>query len=467
MDKIIDKKFYLKLFLITIISVILLTNIFSEKTYRLHAFEFDISYHFRPSGRTIIVLPPIGRISAETHNFPVELMFRLGNIDLNLLHEMVQNSEEFYDFLFQKGRELLLYYILRLSLIVLIGTILILIFTYTKKIKALFLAGIFSLAILFFSFAFTYYTYETEAYQHPEYFGTVEAAPWMIGLIEESLFKIEELSQKLKLMAENVYIVFEKIEGLEPLGLTNGDLIILHVSDIHNNVAAISFIEQMVKNFEVDFIIDTGDLVDYGTPVEVGLIRGIDELGIPYIFIPGNHDSPQVISALHNMDNVIVLDEQVTINGLRIVGIDDPLSKTTEFRSPDPGEIEEYTNRLKEKISNQKEVPHIIAVHNHRIAQAVEGMAALVLHGHTHRKEIYRGEDFLRINAGTTGASGIRSLETTVGTPPYSMVLLRLEEEDDDNYRLLAIDTIEIQDRESGFTLNRHLLNIPLIMEKD
>ena len=40
---------------------------------------------------------------------------------------------------------------------------------------------------------------------------------------------------------------------------------VLHVSDIHNNPVAFDFMEQIINNFNVDFVIDTGDITDYGT----------------------------------------------------------------------------------------------------------------------------------------------------------------------------------------------------------
>ena len=46
----------------------------------------------------------------------------------------------------------------------------------------------------------------------------------------------------------------------------------------------------------MDLVIDTGDLTDYGTAIETGLAGQIKTTkGVPYLFIPGNHDSPEVI----------------------------------------------------------------------------------------------------------------------------------------------------------------------------
>ena len=66
---------------------------------------------------------------------------------------------------------------------------------------------------------------------------------------------------------------------------------ILHISDIHNNVAAMNFVQELAADFHADAVIDTGDLTDYGLPVEATLSKGLARLPMPYLFVAGNHDS--------------------------------------------------------------------------------------------------------------------------------------------------------------------------------
>ena len=86
---------------------------------------------------------------------------------------------------------------------------------------------------------------------------------------------------------------------------------VLHVSDIHNNPVAFDFMEQIINNFNVDFVIDTGDITDYGTFGRFGDKR-LAQLPIEYIFVSVNHDSPKIIELVNNIDNVLVLDDETT-----------------------------------------------------------------------------------------------------------------------------------------------------------
>ena len=53
-----------------------------------------------------------------------------------------------------------------------------------------------------------------------------------------------------------------------------------------------------------DLIIDTGDLTDWGTPLEAEIITRIEELAIPYLFAAGNHEAPDVLARLGQTSNV-------------------------------------------------------------------------------------------------------------------------------------------------------------------
>ena len=79
---------------------------------------------------------------------------------------------------------------------------------------------------------------------------------------------MDQLGDQIQSLAANLYTVFNQIENLKNVGVLTSDLNILHVSDIHNHPVAYDFIGQVVATFPIDVIIDTGDLTDWGTPLE-------------------------------------------------------------------------------------------------------------------------------------------------------------------------------------------------------
>ena len=66
---------------------------------------------------------------------------------------------------------------------------------------------------------------------------------------------------------------------------------VLFVSDLHLNPAAWDVIRSVAKQFDVDMIVDSGDLTDHGSAPENAYVDQIATLGAPYVWVRGNHDS--------------------------------------------------------------------------------------------------------------------------------------------------------------------------------
>ncbi len=68
---------------------------------------------------------------------------------------------------------------------------------------------------------------------------------------------------------------------------------LLFVSDIHG-ANQYSLMRTIVQEDSIDAVIDTGDLVNFGTVEEAAaadMFSGIESLGVPYLFVRGNHDA--------------------------------------------------------------------------------------------------------------------------------------------------------------------------------
>ncbi len=112
---------------------------------------------------------------------------------------------------------------------------------------------------------------------------------------------------------------------------------LLFVSDLHDG-NQYSLMRSIVSEEKIDAVVDLGDLVTFGTPEEAaaaGIFSGIESVGVPYLFVRGNHDatSPTDTALLDRMaaiPNVFLLQRssgdytEVTINGVRIAGFNDP-----------------------------------------------------------------------------------------------------------------------------------------------
>jgi predicted phosphodiesterase len=112
---------------------------------------------------------------------------------------------------------------------------------------------------------------------------------------------------------------------------------LLLVSDIHG-ANQYPLMRTIVQQEQIDAVIDTGDLVNFGSVTEAdaaGIFKGIQSLGVPYLFTKGNHDAQSqgdaaLLSRLSRVRNVVLLqpkpDEYTvqSVAGIRIAGFNDP-----------------------------------------------------------------------------------------------------------------------------------------------
>ena len=112
---------------------------------------------------------------------------------------------------------------------------------------------------------------------------------------------------------------------------------VLLVSDIHaGNQYAL--MRTIIEEESIDLVVDAGDLVNFGSVEEgeaTGIFEGIESVGVPYVFVRGNHDATSatdtaVLDRMAEVPNVVLLQDgagdytEVTVGGLRIAGFNDP-----------------------------------------------------------------------------------------------------------------------------------------------
>jgi predicted MPP superfamily phosphohydrolase len=203
---------------------------------------------------------------------------------------------------------------------------------------------------------------------------------------------------------------------------------VLHVSDIHLNPVAWSVIRQVAKQFQIQFVIDTGDLTDHGSSAEEKFANDISKLKIPYVFIRGNHDSAGTERAVRREKNAVVLDNQVKdVGGLRIFGIGDPRftpDKTTRGDDVDAREMLGIGQGAAAQLTASHQAPDVVLVHDPAEGQAFDGTAPLVLSGHMHQRSTRMLPSGTRLFVqGSTGGAGMRGLEHEQPTPIEMSVL--------------------------------------------
>ena len=112
----------------------------------------------------------------------------------------------------------------------------------------------------------------------------------------------------------------------------------LHVSDLHLNPAGVVGDPHRGRPVGIDVVVDTGDITDWGSEPEASFVAEIGRLGVPYVYIRGNHDSTVTATSVAAQPGAVVLDNVVReVGGLRFAGIGDPRFTPDKGSEPTAG----------------------------------------------------------------------------------------------------------------------------------
>lgn len=454
-----------KVLLLSIVLTLILISLLGRMTFSVQGLEFEISLEIFNHGHTEIIIPPVGSLSAPTHLTPLRIKVELLNIDLDVLKRIISANpvaEQLGQEIRRELERIGVMYVFRLVLLAIGAGLLAALLITGRQIRPALWSTATALAVCLLLLGVTAATYNPEKLRQPQFKGALQAAPWAVDLAETAFQRIGVLGEQMQVIATNLYTIFERIDQIQPVKEEPGDLLVLHVSDIHNNPAAHRLIEQILGNFPVDLVIDTGDITDYGTPLEANLLKGLADLKIPYVFVPGNHDSPELSKALGKYAQVQVLTGGVVdIQGLRILALADPALGSRGIAPPETIAIAKAHQEVENIYTQAPAKPHLAAIHNYKVAEPLLGRVPLLLYGHSHQYSIQEEQGTVLINAGTSGGAGLRGLQANKEIP-YSVVLLHFSRDQKNNLTLTAVDTIKVYNLERGFTLDRKMFNLKL-----
>jgi len=304
-------------------------------------------------------------------------------------------------------------------------------------------------------------SYNVNAFREPHFEGPISMAPAAIKMVGNSLDNIDQIKDRTGQVVSNIKNLFANIDSLAVLGnpiKEKETRAILLVSDLHSNMIGVQFMKTLAEHFKVDFIIDAGDITDLGSPLEAGMIEGLRNLDVPHVFVPGNHDTPQIARFLSGIKSTYVLNGgTITLDGLRIYGSPDPLFQLGKVEAKDEEEWDRILNiqtkALRTALQKQGR-PDILVVHNQWVADGLIDEAPLIVTGHTHSLDLEQSDHGVLINPGTTGAAGLRGFYSQTDLP-YSAVIVYVRPK----IGPVAADIIKYDPRSARFSLDRQLLN--------
>ncbi|MDO0927019.1 metallophosphoesterase [Streptomyces sp. TG1A-8] len=405
----------------------------------------------RPSltGGTRINVPPLGALSLDSHVAPVRLDVDVDQLDPLRAQALVDHPERLSGLQDEVAHDVghgALDLALRSCVAVVSGATALGLAVYRRPRRALAAGGL-ALTLLAASGASAYATWNPNSVLEPRFSGLLSSAPSLVGDARSIVTEFDVYQEELARLVTNVTKLYDVTSTLPAYRPDPSTIRVLHVSDIHLNPASWKIIASLVEQYEVDVIVDSGDTMDHGTAAENGFLDPVGELGVPYVWVRGNHDSLSTQRYLRRMKNVHVLDDgrAETVAGLRFAGIGDPQFTPDRSARPGGGAAERLAgDRLATALRDQRAAgtPVDVAVaHEPSAARETDGTVPLVLAGHLHHEgtEVLPYGTRLRVE-GSTGGSGLRAVEGEHPDPIEASILYF----DRAGHRLQAWDSIRL-----------------------
>ncbi|WP_256103777.1 metallophosphoesterase [Streptomyces sp. ODS05-4] len=412
----------------------------------------DTSMTLRPSvsGGTKINVSPLGALELDSHTAPLRLDVDVDQLDPVRAQALVAHPERFGGLqeeitrdVTSGTRELAV----RSIVAVVSGATALGLVVYRRPRRALAAGGL-ALVLLGAAGGAAYATWNPKSVLEPRFSGLLTSAPSVVGDARSIVSEFDVYQKELATLVTNVTKLYDAASTLPTYKPDPGTVRVLQVSDIHLNPAAWEIIRSLVKQYKIDVVVDSGDTMDHGTAAENGFLDPAADLGAPYVWVRGNHDSAATQQYLEKMKGrVHVLDRgrAVTVGGLRIAGVGDP--QFTPDRSvvvADDDDERAAGAELAASLRAQRQAgtPVDIAVaHNPVAARETDGEVPLVLAGHVHRRhtEVMPNGTRLKIE-GSAGGGGLRAVQNEKPEKVRASVLYL----DRDSHHLQAWDEITL-----------------------
>jgi len=385
------------------------------------------------TGGSEVAIPPLGELRVRTHAGPWRLTAEVTRINARDARRIFADPSAVNGLAEQVSGDLssaVRTVVLRSTLAAVSGALLLGVLVFRRRWRRALAAGGVSLAVVLAGGGVAWATFDPKAINEPEYDGLLAGAPGLVGDAQSIVADFEKYEEQLAKLVTNVSRLYDVTSTLPAYRPDPSTVRVLFVSDLHLNPAAWEVIRPVTDQFKIDVIVDAGDISDHGSSAENAFIEPIATLGVPYVWVRGNHDSMLTQAAVAAQPNAVVLDGQSeVVEGLRFLGAGDPRftpDKDTrdEIAPPSVSQVGLGLGSKARSLAAAATPVDVTVVHDGAAATEIDGTVPLVLSGHYHRREqTMLPGGTLSFFQGSTGASGLRGLEKDKPTPVRMSVL--------------------------------------------
>lgn len=429
-------------FAVAVVGAVIGWSLAPSTTMTVGPLEVAVDPQLRLGPATVLELPPVGDVSFDSHLGPLALDLSVRSIDLSGAQALISSPDELAG-LRETAPDAATHAVTSAVLLAIgcasVGAAAAGLLTYRRPRRAL-QCGAVALVPLLGCAALAALSFDARQLSQPTFTGLLSRAPYVLQEGRSTIDRLESYRSGVEDLTRSVATLYSTANQLPGAAPSHGAEVttILHVSDIHLNPQAFDLIRTLVQQFGVQAVVDTGDITTWGTPAESQTLAPIADLGVPYVFVRGNHDSPETAAAVAAMPNATVLDNStVEVAGLRLAGIGDP-TFTPDGQEGSRADSAAAASDLARTIASSRqggEPVDIALIHNPSGVDALMGEVPLVLSGHMHTRATRLDESGTRVMVeGSTGGAGISAGaldRLTRGTPlPLEATLLYFAADD-------------------------------------
>jgi len=380
-----------------------------------------------PGGHVIVPLGPLGRVSFATHTGPVDFE---ANILIDPRTTALPDADDI-----DVGSWRTTFILAKLPWLIAFGVLAVLLAVHgpPKHLAAASAVGVAVTLVSAGVIAFTAVaTFNLDALGNPRYRGPVRDVPRILQLAREIGRDFPGARRNIARAVEGLGRLRADLLAGEPVPAGRA-IRFLVAGDLQSNPLGLLIAGRLATEFDVDAILDAGDVTERGTAAEGELFAEFSRISVPYIIVPGNHEDDAAIRRLSQIPNVRVVtdrEDTVTIEGVTILGAEDPNARSIEVDPRNELATEKrpvicahLVNRLRQTGAQ------VLLVHDPLIGECAERDAIerqrplLSVWGHTHRAAFRRDGAVVGLSPGTSGANGVKSDNVA----PYGFALVEMD----------------------------------------
>lgn len=416
-------------------------------------------------GDTQLRIPPLGSVSARTQLAPITVEVALHEVrieELGALATTAQGRDRLLNDVQDDLRPLIVRSAVQLGLGMILAGVVVGALMFRRALRPTLAATTGALLLTVGVLVATASTYDIDAFREPRFTGNLQRARGVIDALQRNVGLLDEARTRYEVASRRAADLLTMVAQPDTDPLTDTTAV-LHVGDLHGNPIGLDVAEELAREFEVDAIVDTGDLasssLDTGelsrlsAPLESSMIRQIARLPAPYIFVAGNHDSFDLRRELATAENVQYVDgRSVYIGALELFGWADPTYTPDEAVDGS----EKAATRLEEASDVALEVeenePDVLLVHDLRLASGSVGLVPVILAGHNHARGFEQEDGTTTLTVGSTGATGLKAF-TVESDRPYEAQVVYFAGDDP-----VGVDYITVNALGSEFEIERMVI---------